>query len=232
MRRIYHSASLLTINGKCENVQKDKKLGLKLNRYKTPYLKKNMEIRKIRNFLSIHLNLGIDIFLYNRGCFKLTIKKTPYFNQIVSEIEELVDKLEKIMYVIYSDNIILTKFDITQLVSILRWEYDASSAFKINYHKMVEIYECKNTLTWEEGNFIICHSINWVNYETGTSSIFFTIMCKTADKKIAGFKLYINLKIVLFTYDINFLTPLSRIIPEFVQKNVIDKIQDKNYQGE
>lgn len=212
MKKLSHQPSLLTLNGKCWASSKL----LRLDANKRNQLPSNA--KNINNFVVFNMPWGADLMAYNQGCFKLTIKNTKHFKKVVQYLEILVDIAFGLLNTVYNHRITRASCKITQLVSILKWDFDVSD-FKINYTKLIKLHTGKDCLDWCFGELSISHQINWVAYENGASSIFFNV--KDQNERVCNFKLYMNLKIILFTYKLEKLPFLSEIIPHFIKEHII-----------
>jgi hypothetical protein len=214
MSRIYHHPSLLTINGSC------KTLSGKPQRLKITSWKNSKTIKKVRNFIMFTLPGGINLMVFNRGQFKLTIKNSEQFFKLIQNLDHLIDQMWDILQVLYTQVIYDITCKISQLVSTLSCKFPVEEHFQLNYFKLIKRYSAIGThLKWSIKNYTFAHQINWELFETGTSSIFFCMSKR--NQKIADFKLYVNLKIVIFSYKIEEISYISKIIPEFITSYIL-----------
>jgi len=221
MKKLAHYASLLTINGQCLLDNPEEKFCM-TNRIPPPLANKPWcSVRKIRNFFALHLPCGIDLMIYSRGGFKVTIKNSKRFMHILHNIEWIIECTKTIMKKFYQNHITDVKCRFTQLVSILKWDYNLPSDYVWDYNRLISCNKQHNAdyLIWTYSDLIFKHSINWMMFEDGTSSIFINIFHQTT--KIGGFKLFTNLKIVIFTYKILYLSRLVETIPHFIKNSIL-----------
>lgn len=120
---------------------------------------------------------------------------------------------------------------LTQLVSVLKYNFNCPLNYRLNYTKLIQLHmkmlqNNPNQIVWEMEHYIFKHTINWVLYESGASSLFINIFCN--GKKIASTKIYVNLKIIMFYYDISHLTKLRQSVPKFVQEKLLENPQTHN----
>lgn len=185
--------------------------------------------KKIRNFRMMKLPWGIDLMIYQRGCFKITMKNSKHFYSLLRDIEDVTKALCEFVDSLYENSIRSIECRVTQLVSILRWEYDTEPTFKLNYTKMIRKHADKAKLTWLFQDMTFTHQINWMSFEHGTSSLFFNVLL--GDKRIGSFKMYVNLKVVLFTYEVQKLKEMAETIPHFIACHIIPQDLSKGGLG-
>ena len=86
---MHHSLTLLTVNGSCSQP-------MQLHPIQSAQLTAEHKIR-VRNFVAMKLrDLGIDIMVYARGSFKVTIKNTVVVMDIVRRLNYFWKKLWKL----------------------------------------------------------------------------------------------------------------------------------------
>lgn len=163
---------------------------------------------------------GIDLMAYTKGGFKVTIKNSRNVWNVIKELDSVLNFIGFILKRLYNRSDLIIECNFTQVVSILHWNYNTGKNFKLNYTRIVKDNTANNNqLKWIFNELTFTHRINWVTFETGTSSIFLSI--HKNDKKLASFKVYVNLKVVLFTYDLAQLNKLSHTIPHFIKKHLL-----------
>lgn len=185
--------SLVTLNGACEGRK------FKLQNIPSNNVKKQYNVRRVRNYLAFSLvSLGLDVFIYAQGGFKITVKWSKYFRHVIQQLECVINKLINVMETFYCAPIHDIKVKITQITILL---IPIPNAKKLTYEslcKVSSLEENKIFIKCEECLFI--HEVNWLKYEEGTSSFYFKIFFN--GKREGGIKIYNNFKSVLFTNSI------------------------------
>lgn len=207
--------SLLTFNGKCDNEN------LTLRPVTDQKLVTKYKIRKVRNFITFAVDdLGINVFLYARGGFKITLKSTTEARSVIKKIDLVLRRLVDILQFFYGVPIDRFEVNLTQ-ISLITGNLPGENLGKISYQDLIKTrkYNC-NQLTYEFQNFTIIHDISWEKLEDGCSNYYFKILDESAgdEKSVGGFKLYNNFKTVLFVHNIDYLTDFIRIVKIFTDR--------------
>lgn len=213
---IRHSLSLLTLNGKCRHT-------LNLFPISCPKLVNDYCIRNVRNFLACKFkDIGVDLMVYARGGFKVTVKNTPYAKRVISNFKNFLNKIIDILEVFYRSPISRVSVRVSQLATVLRYPFDTKEErFVLTYQYLLSketMHQNKLLFTFDNHNFI--HTVNWMLLEDGASSFYFKIKLQDGTD-LGGFKIYNNLKIILFTYKVDQLEVLMRLVIDFVQNVIV-----------
>jgi hypothetical protein len=208
---MHHSLTLLTVNGRCSKP-------MQLHPIQSVQLIAEHKIRRVRNFVALKLrDLGIDIMVYARGGFKVTIKNTVYVKDIVFRFELFLEKIVDILEIFYRCPIARVTVKVSQLATVLRYPFVTPEGFVLTYQHLLAGRELRqNKLQYLCQTHLFVHTVNWVGLEEGVSSFYFKIR-DSAGVNLGDFKVYNNLKIILFTYNINQLPMLPILVTDFVQ---------------
>lgn len=211
-----HSLSLLTLNGKCDHA-------LNLFPISCPKLEDDYCIRNVRNFLACKFkDIGIDLMVYSRGGFKVTVRNTPYAKRVISKFKNFLNKIIDILEVFYRSPITRVSVRVSQLATVLRYPFETKDKkFVLTYQYLLSkktMHQNKLSFSFNGHNFV--HTVNWMLLEDGASSFYFKVKLQDGTN-LGGFKIYNNLKIILFTYKINQLVVLMRLVIDFVQNRIV-----------
>jgi len=211
-----HSLSLLTLNGKCDHT-------VNLFPISCPKLEADYCVRHVRNFLACKFkDIGIDLMIYARGGFKLTVKNTPYAKRVICNYKNFLNKIIDILEVFYRSPISRVSVRVSQLATVLRYPFVTTDEhFVLTYEHLLSketMHRNKLLFTFDDHTFI--HTVNWMLLEDGASSFYFKVKLQDGTN-LGGFKIYNNLKIVLFTYRVDQLSVLMRLVIDFVQNRIV-----------
>lgn len=202
--------TLLTFNGMCEHRT------LNIHPILNQKLKDVYQIKMVKNFMTFSIKkLGINVLVYARGGFKITIANSLYINNIISGLDKTMNYIINVLELFYRTTIVNVTINLTQLAFTIKTEEEEKR--KISYSTLLEKKQL-NEVCCEIDEFKFVHIINWMILEDGNSNYYFSIYHKL--KKIGGLKLYNNLKTVLFMNDTNYLDELETLVSKFIKKLV------------
>lgn len=205
-REVVHtSLTLLTLNGRVKN-----------RKMKSVLLEncKCGPVKKIRNFYMLKVpNVGVSIFVYLRGAFKITVSNELGCRQLWLNINRYLNTIVDLLDVFYTEPIDDIDMGITQ-ISITMTPFQSTNV-KMTYEGLLRLFEEKNCmLHCKIGGYTLRHEINWVGYEAGLSSYYFKVV-KDEDI-LGGIKLYNNLKAVTMCFKIDVLLDLCALSKDFI----------------
>lgn len=157
--------------------------------------------------------LGVCVFLYLRGAFKITVSNEIGCRNLWQNINRYLNFIIELMNVFFTKPIGDIDIGVTQ-ISITMTPHQGSRV-KLTYEGLLTMFEEKNSiLHCKIGRYILEHEINWMGYEAGLSSYYFKV--KKDKDIIGGIKLYNNLKAVVMCFNIDELLALCEMSKDFI----------------
>jgi len=197
--------SLLTINGCFINNQNTSIFLQKIE--EDQFLRRKYRIKPVKNFVVLSLEeLSICVSLYSKGGFKFTISSSKYFKVVIDHLELVTHRLIDLLSSCYKTSCTEVQVKLTQIALLFK---NRQNKLKFSYQDILKLKKAKNnTIVWQVGEYKFTHTINWVQFEVGTSNFFFEV---SKDAKVGGLKLFNNFKTVLLVYNIDSLPELLQV---------------------